>query len=390
MKKAKVAIVPAVDYESPALYTAIEHAIDLIGGLGDIITQGTRVFVKINHLSPASPAARGIVTNPLFVEAVLTLLLKTGAELIVGDDIASEEQDGFAVSGFRQMCQKIGVPLINLRETGFAESTFHGHVVHRIYLSRTVLDADVIVNLPKLKTHSLTLFTGGVKNMYGIIPGGMRRNFHGVYADPDAFNQMLVDIFALKKPHITIMDGIIAMEGQGPAAGRLKRLGVVLASRDTVALDAVACKIIGLDPDRVRTNCFARERGLGTCDLGEIEIVGSGIEDVAVSDFQHPLEAGGALIGRMPAFLSDFVYRQLKIKLTVIRRNCTGCAECEKACPVGAVTVRNEKAVVNHSTCIECMCCHEVCRNNAIVPRRSRGGTVLRFFYSIVQRLMEK
>ena len=390
MDKSKVSIVRAFNYDYAEIYAGIEGGIELICDLGKLIQPGCKVFVKINHLSPASPADRGIVTHPVFAEAVLTLLKKTGADISVGDDVDSDPRDGFRVSGFSQMCERIGVRLINLRETGFTETVCNGHTLKKAYLSKTALNADVIVNLPKFKTHSLCIFTGGVKNLYGTIPGGLRRKFHSEYINPDDFNQVLVDIFSMVKPQLTIMDGIIAMEGEGPAAGTLRKLGVILASHDAVALDAVATKIIGLEPKDIGTTQYAYNRGLGIGDLQNIEIIGSRIEDVNAHGFVYPANTRHTLTTRLPKYLSDLIYYRPSIKLSVIKRNCTGCAECKKACPSGAISLRGEKAIINQDICIQCMCCHEVCRYYAIASKRSFVGNVIHFLSNALLKLMAK
>jgi len=161
MNKAKVSIVRAHDYDYAEIYASVEKGIELLGGLTQIVSPGSKVFVKINHLSPPSPAEKGIVTHPVFVEVVLDLLKRVVADITVGDDIQSGSEDGFQVSGFRQMCERAGVRLTNLREAGFVETVCNGHFLEKVYLSKIALDADVIINLPKLKTHSLCILTGG-------------------------------------------------------------------------------------------------------------------------------------------------------------------------------------------------------------------------------------
>jgi len=386
MNKAKVSIVRAHDYDYAEIYTAMEKGIELIGGLTKIVPPDSKVFVKINHISPPSPAEKGLVTHPVFVEAVLDLLKEVGADITVGDDI-QPAGDGFQVSGFRQMCQRAGVRLTNLREAGFMETACSGHFLEKIYLSKTVLDADVIINLPKLKTHSLCVFTGGVKNMYGTIPSGHRTKFHGEYIRNENFSQMLTDIFSAARPQLTIMDGIIAMEGEGPATGSLRKLGVILASQDTVAVDAVATKIIGMNPMDIHTTRYSDERGLGVGNLQNIEIVGEGIDGVTIPDFRPPSSAVNMLARRVPRGLPRFILRQLSIKPNVIERRCTGCAECEKICPVEAISVSSKTAKIDHGICIECMCCHEVCRFNAIVPKRSMTGSTIQFLVNILRKL---
>ena len=390
MNKSKVSIVRAHDYDYAEIYAAMEKGIELIGGLAEIVPPGSKVFVKINHLSPPSPAEKGIVTHPVFVEVVLDLLKEVSADITVGDDIESGTRDGFKVSGFRQMCQRSGVRLTNLREAGFVETVCNGHFLEKVYLSTIALDADVIINLPKLKTHSLCVLTGGVKNMYGTIPLGLRRKFHADYIRSYDFSQVLIDIFSAVRPQLTIMDGVIAMEGEGPAAGSLRKLGVILASQDTVAVDAVATKIIGLNPLDIHTTRYSDERGLGVGNSENIEVVGERIDDVAVPDFKPPSSAVNTLSRRVPQFLPRFILNQLSIKPSVIERRCSGCSECEKICPVGAISVSGKTAKIDYGICIQCMCCHEVCRFNAIVPRRSIAGRTIQFLTNILPNILRK
>lgn len=383
-----MSIVRAGDYDCAGLDAAVGKSVELVGGLEQVVKPGSRVLVKINHLSPASPAERGIVTHPVFVEAVLKLLARTGARVTVGDDIDSESGDGFQVSGFRQMCERAEVALVNLKEAGFVETGCRGHFLKNVYFSRTVLDADIIVNLPKLKTHSLTVLTGGVKNMYGGIPVGLRTRFHGEYMRREDFGQVLTDIFSAVRPQLTIMDGIVAMEGEGPAAGKLRRLGLVLASRDAVALDAVATRIIGLDPMDILTTRYCDERGLGVGQLQNIEVVGERMEDVAVPDFRLPLSGTAALMGRAPRSLTRSLSGQLSPRPRIVEQRCTGCFECGKICPTGAISASGKTVEIDHGLCIRCMCCHEVCRFDAIAPGWSVVGKALHFVLGMWRKVM--
>jgi uncharacterized protein (DUF362 family)/Pyruvate/2-oxoacid:ferredoxin oxidoreductase delta subunit len=384
--KARVSITRADGYDFIKIYEAVDKCLQLIGGLDGIIKRGDTVFVKINHLSPASPAERGIVTHPVFLQAILELLKKSGVNITVGDDIDSDARDGFSVSGIRQICQAAGVKLINLREAGFKETKCNGVLLDKAYLSRVALDADVIVNLPRLKTHSFAVFTGGIKNMFGTIPTGHRRKFHYEFRRNEDFSQMLTDVFSVIKPNLTVMDGIMAMEGEGPASGSLRKLGIVLASQDTVALDTIASRIIGLEPFDVLTTKYAYEKGLGIGDPQHIEVIGETIENVATSDFKLPLGKSGVLVNKVPSLLSGFLLNQTTVKPVVMERLCTGCSECERICPAAAISVAGEKATISQNICISCMCCHEVCRFNAIMPRRPVVGRFIMFVANILRR----
>jgi uncharacterized protein (DUF362 family)/NAD-dependent dihydropyrimidine dehydrogenase PreA subunit len=384
---ALVSIAKAANYDYIKVYEAVRKCLGLIGGLDKFVKQGDSVFVKINHLSPPSLPERGIVTHPVFLQAVLALLIEAGADTTVGDDIDSGNVDGFSVSGIRQVCEKEGIRLVNLRESGFVETRCDGLILDRAYLSRTALDADVIINLPKLKTHALTVFTGGIKNMYGVIPKGQRTRFHYDYMKIEDFSQMLTDVFSAARPHLTIMDGIMAMEGEGPSSGHLRNLGVILASQDAVALDAIASKIIGLGPSSVLTTRYASERGLGTSDLRGIKVVGESIGNVAVSDYKLPAAYSSLVVSNVPSILSRFLLDQMVVRPRVIKRLCTGCLECINICPAGAVSKVDEIVEIDESKCIHCMCCHEVCRFNAIVPRRRWFGSLINSIARIIRRV---
>ena len=388
MDESIVSIVRADNYDHDEIHRAAVKGLELIGGLAKIVSPGSKVLVKINHVSPPSSAEKGLVTHPTFVEVILDLLKEVGADITVGDDIESNSGDGFRVSGFRQMCERVGVRLINLRQAGFIEINCKGHFLEKIHLSRLAVDADVIVNLPKLKTHSLTILTGGVKNMYGTIPGGLRRKFHGDYGRSEDFSQVLTDIFSVVKPQLTVMDGVIAMEGEGPASGSLRKLGIILTSHDTVALDAVATRIIGLEPMDIHTTRYCHTRDLGVGSIKDIKVVGEIIERVTIADFRPPASASSALIRRMPQFLSRFILDQLSIRPYVIEDNCTGCIECEKICPIQAVAVNDKLARINRDICIQCMCCHEVCRFSAITVKQSVIGRVIQLLARSIRQLM--
>jgi uncharacterized protein (DUF362 family)/Pyruvate/2-oxoacid:ferredoxin oxidoreductase delta subunit len=298
-------------------------------------------------------------------------------DVTVGDDIQSSAADGFAISGYRDICREVGVRLVNLKEVGFQEVDLEGSRLKTVYISRLCLDADFIVNLAKLKTHSLTVFTGAVKNMFGVIPHGLRINGHRQFGQTDQFSEMLVDIFSRVRPQLTIMDGVVAMEGEGPAAGRCRTTGIVVAGRDGVAVDAVSSAIIGFNPLNIFTTLEAHRRGLGQGQLSQIEIRGEDLESVRVENFEHSAVALGLLRRKIPARLFSFIYNYLALTPVVVDGRCTGCQECIDICPAAAAKNRDGKAWLDQTACIHCMCCHEVCRFEAIRVRKSFLGRVI-------------
>lgn len=383
--KTKVAIARAAGYGSGSVDAAVKEAVSLIGGVEAVVRPGDHVFVKVNHLPPPSPPERGIITHPRFAEAVLKLLLEVTPHVIVGDDLRSDSK-GFGVSGYRQVCARLGVRLLNLPELGFQKVRCDGVILKEVFVARALLEADVVVDLPKLKTHSLTLFTGAVKNFYGVIPAGLRVQYHGRYKNIEEFGQVLVDIFSLVRPGLTVMDGIVAMEGNGPANGRLRELGLVIAGRDAVAVDAVATQVIGLDPMAVATTRFAHARGLGVGDLAKIEVCGERLEDVAVGDYALPSTAAARMLDRLPRPLAALITRQLASRPRVVQARCMGCGACVTVCPTGAARLQDGKAWIDRRHCIRCMCCHEACRYDAVVLARPALGAALQAFMDAFRR----
>ncbi len=381
---AKVAVVRCPAYETRRLLDAVGGSLELIGGLGSVIGRGSRVFVKINHLSPGSPPERAIITHPLFTRQVLAFLKDLGAEIIVGDDIRSESVDGFEVSGYDAMCREMGVRLINLRSAGFREVPCPGgEALKSVHVSSAVLDADAIVDLPKLKIHSFTAFTGAVKNMFGVIPCGVRHDLHCRFPGSGAFGRMLVDIFACVPPRLTVMDAIMAMEGPGPAGGSARPVGLVLAGRDAVAVDAVAQDIVGFGPDDVETTASAGRRGLGTADPGDIEIAGVALAEARVKRFRKAALPVGLLKRRLPAALYAHVQGQLVLSPEVVPAACTDCRECVNACPCEAVVMEDGRARIVKERCIRCLCCHEACRSGAIRLSQRPAGRAVRVLASL-------
>ena len=240
-----------------------------------------------------------------------------------------------------------------------------------------MVEADLVVNISKLKTHGLTTFTGAVKNVFGCVPGIRKGLFHVQAAeDREVFAQMLVDLFGAVRPGANVMDGVVAMEGEGPNAGNPKRMGVILASSDAVAIDAVACAIAGIDPLSISTTRLAHEQGLGRGKLSCIEIRGESIDCVRVADFKWSSGANEWI--RIPSPIRRMLRRQLVAVPQMQARECVGCGDCAAACPVNAVSP-GRPPTVDLGKCIRCYCCQEVCNHSAIELKQGwLGRTALR------------
>jgi len=227
-----------------------------------------------------------------------------------------------------------------------------GKRLKRAPVCNYALDADKIISLPKLKTHSFQYMTLACKNMYGAVPGLTKAKYHARFPSKDAFADMLLDILMSVKPQLVIMDGILGMQGQGPASGDPVKLGWVLASADPVAVDIAVCKAIGIEPVRLPVLKKARIRHFWP---ERIDYPLLGPEDIAFKGFRLPNTATHLLTGKKPT-----------TKSPIITDKCIGCGDCEQICPRSAVTVDGEVARLNYSLCIRCFCCHEICPENAI------------------------
>lgn len=377
-RQSRVAVVKCPSYEAEALSGAVRRSIELSGGLGAYLNPGTKVFVKINHLSPHAPPERAICTHPLFVREVVRVLLEMDVRVTVGDDVNFGRGEEFTTTGFRQVCADLGVPLINLRENGFAKITLRGAVLDSLYVARPVLEADLVLNLPKLKTHSFTIFTGAVKNIYGVIPYGLRLDGHRRFLRNDLFSRMLVDVFSAVPRQFTIMDAVIGMEGEGPSSGVPKKIGLIISGADGVAVDAVAAGLMGYDPLRIFTTSEAHGRNLGVGDPERIEVLGENPAQVRVYDFRPSSAASLLFRRRLPSRLYAYISGELILTPEIMPDKCTGCGECLTACPAGTIRLIRGAPWVEEAGCIRCLCCHEVCVHRSIRLKQRPFGRVIR------------
>jgi len=238
-------------------------------------------------------------------------------------------------------------------------------------------EADVTIALPKLKTHGLTTITGATKILFGLVPGLTKSGYHSKLADLDRFCDMLLDIVACVRPALFVMDGVLGIEGNGPSLrGSPRHVGVLLASQDAVALDAVVCQIIGLDPDRLPLFRAAQRRGWWPV---EVTVAGTPVAEVSVPDFRLPDTTRAATRPAGRGWLSQLATRALVPRPVPQRELCTACRTCVRICPRQAITIVDQLAVVDDERCIRCYCCHELCPEAAIDLEFSRLGRLLRW-----------
>jgi uncharacterized protein (DUF362 family)/NAD-dependent dihydropyrimidine dehydrogenase PreA subunit len=331
------------------------------------IRTGSRVVVKPNLLAPAPPD-RAMVTHPLVVKGVVEYLLQRGAGVSISDSQAMGTfHKVLKESGLKEALSGLDVEFREFRESVKVDI---GEPFNKIEIARDVMEADAVVNLPKLKTHAQMLMTLGVKNLFGCIVGLRKPQWHfrtGV--NREMFAKLLVKIHNAVNPFFTIADGIIAMEGEGPGrSGTPRELGVIAGSSDAVALDTVICRMLGLTPDHVLTNRAAREMGY----LPDIEVDG---EMPVIRKFKFP-ELVPVVFG--PERFHGFVRRHLVQRPVPGESLCKLCGECWKYCPPKAITHDREQIHIDYDKCIRCYCCIEVCPHGALRAKEPLAGKAIR------------
>jgi len=344
----------------PATYESVRQALDRAFDLFPLEFQGKRVLIKPNVLR-GSEAKEGIVTHPAVVRAVVEKVETMGpASIVVGDNPGifyyGANEEAFKKAGLmeasRGYYQNIG--------NDSQQVDFNPDFLSTVSISRMVLEADIIISLPKFKTHGLTVITGAIKNSYGLLPGAQKAKLHKAAGTIPRFHEMLVDVFRLRIPDLFLVDAVVGMEGNGPASPDLRNIGLILASDNAVALDAVIAKMVGCEPGRLRFLQKAKEVGLGDYDLSTIEVIGEVLKQLP--DFKLPPLGGEVLLHA--ALLSRTVLRpQTDPQL------CTGCGTCVDQCPVSALSISDHLPQVGANTCITCFCCQEICPEKAITLR---------------------
>jgi uncharacterized protein (DUF362 family)/Pyruvate/2-oxoacid:ferredoxin oxidoreductase delta subunit len=341
------------EYTDEAVGAIVDEALDtFLPGI-----EGKRVFVKPNLLSPVPPE-RGVTTHPVYVRTLLATLRKRGArEVLVGDNPG---MTGYAAG--ERVAKKTGI----LEAAGDAFRNVSGEGVkirpdgYEVVASRDIMEADIVINLPKLKTHALTVYTGAIKNMFGIIVGSGKVNAHRAFPHPDAFSRFMADVCAVRPPDLSILDAVLVMEGNGPNTGRLRKGGKILASSDPVALDAAALRMTGVPAGAVRMIGRARELGLGVDEGFELDG-----EVLPLPRFKLPstMRLPKGFLGKVFNGIACAIVSRRIPKLR--KKKCTGCQVCVKHCPQEALSMEEKLPRLDASKCISCFCCVELCTERA-------------------------
>jgi len=377
------------DYTHDRVLAAMREVLAPLGGMGSFVKSGQRVALKPNILMGASPESC-ITTHPAVMSATAELVRETGAHPFIVDSPGSGIPN--SISSVRQAYRKcgfadLGIPLNENLEYVFISAP-QARITKRIEILKALLDADVIINMPKVKTHGFMVLTCAVKNMFGAIPGLLKVGYHSKLSTPERFGGMLLDILEVVRPTLNIIDGVQGMEGDGPSGGQIKSLGVLAAAPDAIIADFVICHLIGFDTGMIPYMAMAQKEGLCPRDISEVQIHSTDPIEKLMQSFAPPstLATKAGLVQHK--FLLRLVKPVLNYALTlrpeVDKEKCVGCGACVSACPEGIIKLikggkNGQVAHIGRRGCIRCFCCHEMCPHKAIRLRKS-------FLYGLINR----
>lgn len=372
-------------YKLDEVTKSINEGIQTLGGWDKYVKPGMKVLLKINLIGPKRPESSA-VTHCELVRALSKILKSKGCEVWIGDSSGgaiagiSPTKQSFNVAGFNKVAEEEGAIIKNFDKEGVKEVQVKSGLIDKMYLASPMFEADVVINVPKFKTHSAAIFTGAVKNLFGCIPGLKKAEYHKIAPDPKDFGELIIDINEGLKIDLHIMDGIEAMEGEGPTAGKPYKANKILISDNPVAMDIVAAKMIGLDIEQVPILQTAKKRNLGESNLNNILIKGDYSEIPKIENFKMPKRLKGRRKLNYDILIKIIDFFKTRPKID--KKICKHCNMCVESCPVKAID-KNDKAI-NYDICIECMCCHELCMHEAVKLKKDN------LFAEIITKLLSR
>lgn len=364
----EVSIVKCNNYEPENVRNAIKESLDLLGGLGKFVKPGNKVLLKVNAIIGFQPE-RAATTHPAIVSAMAELVKEQGGIPMVGDSSGAFGFTGQSLEmcGIAQAAKEADAELINFESTGTYSVKVDGKILRSINIAKPVIDCDVLISMPKMKTHQLTKYTGAVKNFYGVIPGTGKAKIHQLASSEESFSHAVVDVYSALAPKLAVMDGIVGMEGEGATNGTPISSNVVISSADCVSLDAVASEVMGFFHEDILTTRFAHERNIGIGEIKDIRILGQQIDDVKM-DFKK----SRYMAYKLPDFVRKSIFRFSEnfSHVNISEKECKKCSICARSCPASAITF-SPKPFIDQDKCIKCFCCHELCPNSAVKLKTS-------------------
>jgi len=381
----KISILKCENYNYDLLYEKTNKAISLLGGIQKFIKPGERILVKPNLLGEHLPE-EAVTTHPEIVRVMVRIIKSANATPIISDSPSVlNTENVYEKTGIKKIAQEEKVELINPENYLLMKFETGIDRIKEIYISKIAFDIDGIINVPKLKTHTLTTFTLGIKNLYGLIPGFIKSDYHKKAYNTKLFSELLCEIYRIVKPKIrlTFIDGIIGMDGNGPSNGRVRNFNLLLGSEDTVALDTFVYNLFNVKEIPLLKYC--KQKNLGETEIKKIEVLGE-----KILPFKDVLLPKTHIVNFVPEIFVNLGSNFVWCKPKIINSKCKLCMKCYQICPTKTIKSKNvsgkKSLYIDWDNCISCFCCNEVCPYNSIEIRESLILNIVRKFIEIFTR----
>ena len=378
----EVSIVRCAEYSRDECTRALTQVLEPLGGL-NWVQPGMRIVIKANLVSAMKPE-KAATTHPTLLAALTQLLVARGASVVIGDSPGGLYNAAFlnrvyAATGMHE-AEEAGAVLnrdFSQNNADFPEAHVAKHFTYTAYLD----EADAIISFCKLKSHGMMSLSAATKNLFGVIPGTMKPEYHFRYPDPMDFAGVIVDLNSYFKPRLFLVDAVETMEGNGPTAGTPRYMGALLAGTDCHRVDLLCAKLIGLDPMAVPTLRAAANFGLCPESGDEVAVAGK-VEEFAIADFQRierrrSLQFESILPGKAGKMFGMIAQKALRSSPRLKKSECVGCGLCKNVCPAKAIEIVEKKAHIDKSKCIRCFCCQEFCPKGAMKVHRPLPARIL-------------
>lgn len=353
-------------YELSEIKPVIRQIIEDNGGFEQLFRKGKRTVIKPNLVMKKTPD-EAATTHPAVIEAIIELIKPytddiTIAECPGGPNTEPLLNGIYKATGMTEVAGRQNVRL----STDMTPETVEipdGAACKRLQVLKTIADADVFINVGKLKGHSLTFMTGTAKNLYGLVPGLQKVENHARFPKIEDFARFVCDLNRACPPTLSFMDAVVGMEGNGPTGGSPRKIGAILGGVNTFDIDSVACALINYDVSEAPI--LSAAQSLGLCSEN-VETVGANPDSLMVPDFKKPDSNRFNPLKILPNLFGGRVNRLLEPRPKINKKKCIGCGECMRLCPQKTITVKSRKAKINRSGCIKCYCCQELCPQKAV------------------------
>lgn len=365
----RIGIIKCKSYEYEKVIEGVFKALNGLDSIKDI--EPCKVLVKTNLLKKNKPED-GVTTHPYVVEGVVRYMQEKGHEVVIGDSpggpfLAGLLKNYYDTAGLTDVAKRTNCEL-NFNTESMDVHNENAMFLKNMKIVKAFNDVDYVISCGKLKTHTMMTYTGAVKNLFGVIPGVIKADYHLKMNDINNFANSLIDICEYVKPIFSILDGIEAMEGDGPSSGDIRNLGLILAGDNPYDLDYAATNITGIED--VPTIIESAKRGL-LSQIDEITFYGDDISDMSIVPFKLPKSTHVNFVsGRIPKFVEEFLLDSVRPYPMIINDMCISCGICAKNCPAKIISMESGKPIINTKECIRCFCCHELCPKSAVGIKR--------------------